>query len=286
MITQLQDISNQVAQDTNLTGRLRNEEIRKRMESPWQEPVDTDTISNNTLQQLDKNGSLANIYSTLLNNYKALGNTDIFNDSRGSNSLSSTSHYSSSTYSGMGIPGVVSKGVPAALGMLGYGDVAGLSKAAMSIANGDPAQGVGTLTGMMAGKVAPGLGGVVSALTSGMLGNKTSEEIGESVVNSGIGTALTMTSPILGGLYGLSQLFGWNPSKGLFGNPTMTGDYANYNFFGDPTGYKRGWESDPAATDSNETSTDSGSYANFGGLGSWSGGDGYSGGWGDSDAGE
>ena len=39
MVTQLQDVANNVAQDKISNQRLRNEEIRRQMANPWTEPT-------------------------------------------------------------------------------------------------------------------------------------------------------------------------------------------------------------------------------------------------------
>ena len=80
MVTQLEDVANQVAQQKIGNQRLRNEAIRKGMADPWTAPKETPTTVQGTnptslIDVSENNGTLAQTYSSLLHNANVLGIT-------------------------------------------------------------------------------------------------------------------------------------------------------------------------------------------------------------------
>lgn len=214
MVTQLQDVSNTVAQEKISNQRLRNEEIRRQMANPWSEPVETPTTSTGSqpLQNAATSGNtLASTYSALLNNYNSVQNTT------GQTSSGNT------TFGSPGITGSIPSWGPMAVGtglsLANAGIAAPIGAAATSLMRGDRAGAVGTLGGLFTniatkGSV-PGLPGVVSSLASGLVGDKSKEEIGQNVFNSLLGTGLSALNPLLGTGYQALRFFGVDPARGL-----------------------------------------------------------------------
>ena len=242
MVTQLQDVSNTVAQEKISNQRLRNEEIRRQMANPWTAPQETtSTQGTQPLQNVTKGTpTLASTYSGLLNNYRSLTGTS------GNSSRTEGNRFDGS-YSGnpnpWGIPSWGPWAVGTGLNFAGAGIGAPIGAAFTSLMRGDRAGAAGTLAGLFTnviteGKV-PGLAGLASTLASGLVGDKSANEIGQGLVNSGIGTALSLSNPLLGTAYSLARALGFNPAYGLnnlFGNgldgvaPGFTG--TGYGFFG------------------------------------------------------
>lgn len=214
MVTQLQDVSNMVAQDKISNQRLRNEEIRRQMANPWSEPIETPTTSTGIqpLQNAAASGNtLASTYSSLLNNYNSYQNTT------GQTSSDNT------TFGSPGITGSIPSWGPSVVGtglsLAGAGIAAPIGAAATSLMRGDRAGAVGTLGGLFTnvatkGSV-PGLAGVVSSLASGLVGDKSGTEIGQGIANSLIGTGLSAANPLLGLGYQALRFFGVDPARGL-----------------------------------------------------------------------
>lgn len=242
MVTQLQDVANNVAQDKISNQRLRNEEIRRQMANPWSEPVEPTTPTTSGTQPLQDvtkgTPTLASTYSGLLNNYQNITS---------GNSGRTEGGYNQTQYSGnpnpLGIPSWGPMAVGTGLDLANAGIVAPLGAAATSLMRGDRAGATGTLAGLFTnvvteGKI-PGLGGLAGTLASGLVGDKSANEIGQGLVNSGIGTALSLANPLLGTAYAFARALGFNPAYGLnnlFGNgldgvaPGFIG--TGYGFFG------------------------------------------------------
>ena len=214
MVTQLQDVANTVAQDKISNQRLRNEEIRRQMANPWSEPIETPTTSTGIqpLQNAAASGNtLASTYSSLLNNYNS------YQNATGQTSSGNT------TFGNPGITGSIPSWGPTAVGtglsMAGAGIAAPIGAASMSLMRGDRASAVGILGGLVTNEITegsvPGLSGVVSSLASGLVGDKSSTEIGQSIANSLIGTGLSAVNPLLGLGYQALRFVGVDPARGL-----------------------------------------------------------------------
>ena len=214
MVTQLQDVSNTVAQEKISNQRLRNEEIRRQMANPWSEPIETPTTSTGIqpLQNAAASGNtLASTYSSLLNNYNSYQN------------ITGQTSSGNTTFGNPGITGSIPSWGPTVVGtglsLAGAGIAAPIGAASMSLMRGDRAGAVGTLGGLFTniatkGSV-PGLPGVVSSLASGLVGDKSKEEIGQDVFNSLLGTGLSSLNPLLGIGYQGLRFFGVDPARGL-----------------------------------------------------------------------
>ena len=217
MVTQLQDVSNTVAQEKISNQRLRNEEIRRQMANPWSEPKEPTTSGTQPLQDVTKGTpTLASTYSGLLNNYHSLTGTS-------NNSGQTKNNYNQTQYSGnpnpLGIPSWGPMAVGTGLSLANAGIAAPIGAAATSLMRGDRAGAAGTLAGLFTniatkGSV-PGLPGVVSSLASGLVGDKSKEEIGQNVFNSLLGTGLSALNPLLGTGYQALRFFGVDPARGL-----------------------------------------------------------------------
>lgn len=208
-ITKLQDIANQVALDSVSSNRqLRNEEIRRRMYGDWSPPTETSTQPT-TIQDTSKNyeggdATLASTYSKLLNNYNVATN--------------SKPDTSSGTYTG-NLSSYAPLAVSTGLTLSGYGRYAPIANTAIKLMQGDRAGAAGTMTSMLTNKLTggqiPGLGGLIGTLASGIIGDKSNEEIGQGLLNSGIGTAIGVANPIAGVAYNLLRGIGFDPAYGL-----------------------------------------------------------------------
>lgn len=217
MVTQLQDVSNTVAQEKISNQRLRNEEIRRQMANPWSGPKEPTTSGTQPLQDVTKGTpTLASTYSGLLSNYQGMTGTS-------SNSGQTENNYNQTQYSGnpnpLGIPSWAPMAVGTGLNIADAGIAAPLGAAATSLMRGDRAGAAGTLAGLFTnviteGKV-PGLAGVVSSLASGLVGDKSGTEIGQGIANSLIGTGLSAANPLLGLGYQALRFFGVDPARGL-----------------------------------------------------------------------
>ena len=217
MVTQLQDVANTVAQDKISNQRLRNEEIRRQMANPWSEPKEPTTSGRQPLQDVTKGTpTLASTYSGLLSNYQGMTGTS-------SNSGQTENNYNQKPYTGnpnpLGIPSWGPAVVGTGLSLANAGIAAPLGAAATSLMRGDKAAAVGTLGGLFTnvatkGSV-PGLAGVVSSLASGLVGDKSGTEIGQSIANSLIGTGLSAANPLLGLGYQALRFVGVDPARGL-----------------------------------------------------------------------
>ena len=217
MVTQLQDVSNTVAQEKISNQRLRNEEIRRQMANPWSEPKEPTTSGRQPLQDVTKGTpTLASTYSGLLNNYRGMTGTS-------SNSGQTENNYNQKPYTGnpnpLGIPSWGPTVVGTGLSLANAGIAAPLGADATSLMRGDKAGAVGTLGGLFTniatkGSV-PGLAGVVSSLASGLVGDKSGTEIGQGIANSLIGTGLSAANPLLGLGYQALRFVGVDPARGL-----------------------------------------------------------------------
>ena len=217
MVTQLQDVSNTVAQEKISNQRLRNEEIRRQMANPWSEPKEPTTSGTQPLQDVTKGTpTLASTYSGLLSNYQGMTGTS-------SNSGQTGNNYNQKPYTGnpnpLGIPGWAPTVVGTGLSLANAGIAAPLGAAATSLMRGDKAGAVGTLGGLFTniatkGSV-PGLAGVVSSLASGLVGDRPMGEIGQNIGNSLLGSALSAANPMLGLGYQALRFFGVDPARGL-----------------------------------------------------------------------
>ena len=217
MVTQLQDVSNTVAQEKISNQRLRNEEIRRQMANPWSEPKEPTTSGIQPLQDVTKGTpTLASTYSGLLNNYRGMTGTS-------SNSGQTENNYNQSPYTGnpnpLGIPSWGPMAVGTGLNIAGAGIVAPLGAAATSLMRGDKADAVSILSGLFTNEITdgkvPGLAGVVSSLASGLVKGKSATEMGYDISDSLLGTGLGMVNPALGLGYNLARMFGLNVSRGI-----------------------------------------------------------------------
>ena len=214
MVTQLQDVANTVAQEKISNQRLRNEEIRRQMANPWSEPIETPTTSTGIqpLQNAAASGNtLASTYSSLLNNYNS------YQNATGQTSSGNT------TFGNPGITGSIPSWGPTAVGtglsLAGAGIAAPIGAAATQLMRGDRAGAVGTLGSLFTNVATkgsiPGLGGVVGSVASGLIGDKSKEEIGQNIGNSLLGSALSAANPMLGLGYQALRFFGVDPARGL-----------------------------------------------------------------------
>ena len=241
MVTQLQDVANTVAQEKISNQRLRNEEIRRQMANPWSEPKEPSTSGRQPLQDVTKGTpTLASTYAGLLSNYQGITGPS-------SNSGQTENNYNQKPYTGnpnpLSIPSWAPTVVGTGLGLAGAGIGAPLGAAATSLMRGDKASAVSVLSGLVTNQITkgsvPGLAGVVSSLASGLVGDKSKEEIGQDAFNSLLGTGLSSLNPMLGLGYQGLRFLGFNPAYGLnnlFGDglegvaPGFTG--TGYGFFG------------------------------------------------------
>lgn len=263
MITQFEDVANQVAQEKIGSQRLRNEAIRKGMDNPWTAPTESITPTPTTttgVQPIGTGKTLASTYTSLLNNSKSLGLDSISN-----NNTSPSGKMPS------WLPSVAGQGVSILSGNGLYGALANMAlQGSSGNWKGAVTTGAGTLTNLFNKGQIPGLGGVVGNLTSGLLNKKSPEDIGINIGNSLIGTGVGLLNPVLGTVYGLARLFGLDPIRGVQDYAKSDYNYAtnagyNGGFFGD-----RSWN--PVAP-YNPTGTYSGSgYGNTAGPGSGSNG--------------
>ena len=218
MVTQLQDVANNVAQDKISNQRLRNEEIRRQMANPWTAPQETtSTQGTQPLQDVTKGTpTLASTYSGLLNNYHSLTGTS-------NNSGQTEGNSFDRSYSGnpnpSGIPSWAPMAVGTGLNIAGAGPAAPVGVAATQLMRGDRAGAAGTLAGLFTNAATkgsiPGLGGVVGTIAGGLIGDKSPTEIGQGVVNSLLGTGLYTINPVLGTVYQAVRMFGIDPARGL-----------------------------------------------------------------------
>ena len=216
MVTQLQDVANNVAQEKISNQRLRNEEIRRQMANPWTEPTSiSSTQGTQPLQNVTSGPpTLASTYSGLLKNYQNITS---------SNSSRTEGNSFDGSYAGnpnpFGIPSWAPMAVGTGLNFAGAGIGAPIGAAFTSLARGDRAGAAGTLAGLFTnvvteGKI-PGLGGVVGSVASGLIRDKSATEIGQGVVNSLLGTGLSRVNPLLGAGYQALRFFGIDPARGL-----------------------------------------------------------------------
>ena len=217
MVTQLQDVSNTVAQEKISNQRLRNEEIRRQMANPWSEPKEPSTSGRQPLQDVTKGTpTLASTYAGLLSNYQGMTGTS-------SNSGRTDNGYNQNTYTGnpnpLGIPGWAPTVVGTGLSLANAGIAAPLGAAATSLLRGDKAGAVSVLSGLVTNQITegkvPGLAGVVSSLASGLVGDRPMGEIGQNIGNSLLGSALSAANPMLGLGYQALRFLGLNPAYGL-----------------------------------------------------------------------
>ena len=214
MVTQLQDVSNTVAQEKISNQRLRNEEIRRQMANPWSEPIETPTTSTGIqpLQNAAASGNtLASTYSSLLNNY------NLYQNATGQTSSDNT------TFGNPGITDSIPSWAPTAVGtglsLAGAGIAAPIGAASIQLMSGNRAGAASTLGSLFTNVATkgsiPGLGGVVGSLASGLIGDKSGTEIGQDIANSLIGTGLSAANPLLGLGYQALRFFGVDPARGL-----------------------------------------------------------------------
>ena len=145
MVTQLQDVSNTVAQEKISNQRLRNEEIRRQMANPWSEPKEPTTSGRQPLQDVTKGTpTLASTYSGLLNNYQSMyGNSGRTEGGYNQNTTGQTSS-GNTTFGNPGITGSIPSWAPTVVGtglsLAGAGIAAPIGAAATSLMRGDPAK--------------------------------------------------------------------------------------------------------------------------------------------------
>jgi len=218
MATQLEDVSNQVAQEKIGDSRLRNEAIRKQMQDPWTESTittsgDTPTSLQNIYSNAGQTPTQASTYGSLLNNFKALG---LDNGTDTNNNALTTDDTSGKSWT---TQGWAAPAAGAGANLLGAGAYSGLGSAAVNFAQGNTAAGTGnlasTLTSLFNKGNVPGLSGAVGTLASGLMGDKSASEIGYGLANSGLGTLFTMANPLAGAAYSVARMLGFNPAQGI-----------------------------------------------------------------------
>ncbi len=212
MVTQLQDIANQVAQEKISNPRLRNEEIRRQMTKPWSEPAQPTTKTYSLQNAASGDKTLAGTYSALLNNWQGMSGGDSTGDTFDRSYKGSTNP--------LGLPSWAPTAVGTGLSMAGMGaPVSALGSAATSLVRGDRAGAVGTLANIFANSITegkiPGIGGLTGTLASGIVGDRSAKEIGQGLFNSGLGTLFSMANPVAGLGYGLARMFGFDPAYGF-----------------------------------------------------------------------
>ena len=230
MVTQLQDVSNTVAQEKISNQRLRNEEIRRQMANPWsepKEPTQPSTSGRQPLQDVTKGThTLASTYAGLLSNYQGMtGTSSNSGRTEGGYNQNTTGQTSSgnTTFGSPGITGSIPGWAPTVvgtgLGLAGAGIAAPLGAAATQLMSGNRAGAASTLGSLFTNVATkgsiPGLGGVVGALASGLIGDKSKEKIGQDVFNSLLGTGLSSLNPLLGIVYQGLGMLGFNAGRGL-----------------------------------------------------------------------
>jgi len=227
MVTQLQDVSNTVAQEKISNQRLRNEEIRRQMANPWSEPKEPSTSGRQPLQDVTKGTpTLASTYSGLLSNYQGMTGTSSNSGQTENNYNQNTTGQTSSGNTTFGSPGITGRMpgwaptvVGTGLSLAGAGIAAPLGAAATQLMSGNRAGAAGTLGSLFTNVATkgsiPGLGGVVGSLASGLIGDKSKEEIGQNIGNSLLGSALSAANPMLGLGYQALRFFGVDPARGL-----------------------------------------------------------------------
>lgn len=268
MVTKLQDIANQVAEENISTNpRLRNEEIRRRMYGDWEEPVIQPEEAPGGLQDATKQDTLAKTYAALKNNYDYINNA-VRNTTGQTYQVTQPTSVTSAPLSNT--PRWMPSAVGYGLSALGHGKYAAMGAGATQLLQGNIAGAAGTLANIFTntiteGKV-PGLGGLAGTLASGLVKGKSASEMGYDISNSLLGTGLGMVNPALGLGYNLAQMFGLNVSRGI-------SDYSksdiNQRF---DAGYNGGFWGDGSWTPTapySPTNTYSGSgYGNTAGPGS------------------
>jgi len=216
MPTQLEDISNQVAQEKISNSRLRNEEIRRNMANPWsqkqeQKPVYTpqDVYANK-----EKNPTLATTYSSLLNNANYLqqeyGNSGGDGSSSGPRD-SSVNGNLSGALAGLGTFGAA---------QLGAGKASGAVGAAINGLQGNYGSmvgNIGTTIGALA-NLGP-MSGMIGQLAKDTFNDVSPADMLGNLGIAGVKGALFGAVPGLGAIYGLAQLFGLDVENGI-GNIT------------------------------------------------------------------
>ena len=281
MVTQLQDVSNTVAQEKISNQRLRNEEIRRQMANPWSEPKEPTTSGRQPLQDIFSNNgyapTLASTYSGLLSNYQGMtGTSSNSGRTEGVYNQNTTGQTSSgnTTFGSPGITGRMPSWGPTVVGtglsLAGAGIAAPIGAAATSLMRGDKAGAVSTLSRLFTNEITdgkvPGAAGVVSSLASGLVNGKSATEIGYDISNSLLGTGLGMVNPALGLGYNLARMFGLDVSRGI---SDYTKSDINQRF---DAGYNGGFWGDRSWTPTapySPTNTYSGSgYGNTAGPGS------------------
>jgi hypothetical protein len=299
-ITQLQDVSNQIAQEGfSSNPRLRREEIRRRMGEDWTAPADdvvqpySTNIQDTSTNYEGSDSTLASTYSKLLSNARLFGLTS------GNGSISSTgteyNKYSPNASAPLSsLPGWAPMAIGTGMSLGGLGQYAPFGAAATSLMQGNRKGAVGTMAGYIAnslsdGKI-PGIGWIASSIASGLIGDKDIEDIGQDIVNSGIGTLFSAANPIAGIAYNIARNMGFNPMQGL-SSMFDTRDYSSEGghkggFFTKPseyTGYTPGQTYEPGTKNLSyggysptmNYSNNSGGYTGYtgGSSNSYSGGD-------------
>jgi len=255
MVTQLQDVANQVAQEKISNPRLRNEEIRRQMTKPWSEPAQPTTKTYSLQNATKGDKTLAGTYSALLNNWQGMSGGDSMGDTFDRSYKGSTNP--------LGLPSWTPAAVGTGLSMAGMGaPVSALGSAATSLVRGDRAGAGGTLanlfTNMATNGGVPGLGAAAGTIASGIIGDKSAKEIGQGLFNSGLGTLFSMANPVAGLGYNLARMVGFNPGQGLsemFGGYSGTPGYEG-GFWG-KQGIGSGITTDASSNDSTPFGYDS-----------------------------
>jgi hypothetical protein len=211
MPTQLEDISNQVSQEKIGDNRLRNEEIRHDMYSPWTEkqeaPEYTTSAGTQPTSAVNPTGTLANIYSTLKNTTKNLG---MLSDNATDRTDRASSYSEPGGYNEMGtssgkMPSWMPGAAGAGLSILGLGKFAGLGSAAMNFSGGNTGAGLGNLAAWGIGRIPElgkiaGLPSLAGSLAADIYAGSSAKDVGNHFIDSAANTAMGKLIPHFGAL--------------------------------------------------------------------------------------
>lgn len=251
MANDLLSVVNNQLQQEDFSSNSRNvrEELRRRASDGAYDVAPTSPTTETTpasYKPVDTQGTLANTYSTLLNNFNAMGG-----GSGSSNSFISPSSEStaSARYTGnKSIPSWAPSAISAVGGLTGNSLYGALGSAATNLARGNTAGATGTLASLFTNAVSKGKipGGMVGTLVSDMVQGKDAKEIGMDLANSGLGYGLSALNPIAGIGYNVARMFGLDVSRGIddYSKSDISQRFdAGYNggFWGGGSGNRGSW---------------------------------------------
>jgi hypothetical protein len=183
---------------------LRRQQIRQEMEDGRLHEGPTDATTNpvnSSPTQLDPNGTLANTYQTMLNNY---------------NGSSSGQPQSATGTMPSWLPIVASTG----MSLAGQPLLGGVLSSGLKMAQGDTANALGTLAGLFTSQASEGKlpSGLVGTLVSGLYRGDDSTKLGGNLLNSGLGYLAGAINPMAGLAYSLARMAGLNVAQGIADN--------------------------------------------------------------------